>query len=508
MALLLRPALRLVPALALLGLGLVPLLTTGVACSSGDSPTPPVDAGPDVASPEDDGGVVEDPGPPAPAEWDRAVTAPTDADAQSARTTCGYKAGSLPAETQGASHPTGKAIPVNHVVVIMQENRSFDHYFSRLHEAGHLDAEVAPSDFTNPDKNGMPVAPYHDKQLCFADTAHSWSSAHKEWNGGKMDGFVLANDNTGPIPPGGTAETVSGNRAMSYYEPADLPFMYWAADQFAIGDHYHCSLLTSTWSNRMYLYAANSFGRTSNKPPDTGTALTLVDMLQMRRVTWRFYVTAAAPFAMFISQFLHYQDAHFFPIEQYYEDAKNGTLPEVAFLDSGDGDGTGFDSKQDDEHPTSNMQVGQAFLARATKALIASPLWPSSALFITYDEHGGLWDHVPPPPACPPDDTAPIGITPPVEGGFDRYGVRVPFVVISPWAKKGIVAHHTYDHTSIVRFIEDRFTLPAMSGRDANAEAPWEVFDFASPARTDKPVVPEVTIDDAKNAKCEAIFDK
>jgi phospholipase C len=284
--------------------------------------------------------------------------------------------------------------------------------------------------------------------------------------------------------------------------------MYWAADQFAIGDHYHCSVLTSTWTNRMYLYAANSFGRASNKPPDTGTALTLFDMLQMRRVTWKFYVTTAAPFAMFIAQFLRYQDWHFAPIEQYYEDAKNGTLPEVVFLDAGDGDGTGFDGKQDDEHPTANMQVGQAFLARTTKALMDSPLWPSSAMFITYDEHGGLWDHVPPPPACPPDDTPPEGMTPPVEAGFDRYGVRVPFVVISPWAKKGIVAHHLYDHTSIARFIEARFTLPAMSGRDANAEAPWEVFDFASPPRTDKPVVPEVTIDTAASAKCESIFDK
>ena len=231
MALLSRPALRLLP--ALLALAAVPLL--GQACSSGGAPTPPLDAGADAVTPEDDGGVVEDPGPPAPAEWDRAVTAPTDVDAQTARTACGYKAGSLPAETQGASHPIGKAIPINHVVVVMQENRSFDHYFFKLHEAGHPDAEVAPSDFTNPDKNGKPVAPYRDKQLCFADTAHSWASAHTEWNDGKMDGFVLANDNTGPIPPGGTAETVSGNRAMTYYEPADLPFMYQARSPRDLG---------------------------------------------------------------------------------------------------------------------------------------------------------------------------------------------------------------------------------------------------------------------------------
>ncbi len=466
----------------------------------------PVDGGSDSFVDPDTGVEEEDAGPPSPPDWDRAVTPPTDDDARTKRASCGFSAGSLPAETQGASHPMGKSIPIEHVVVVMQENRSFDHYFSKLREAGHADAEVAPADFTNPDKDGKPIAPYLDKQLCILDTAHSWSAAHTEWNGGKMDGFVKANDAGDPIPPGGTADTVSGNRAMAYYGPAELPFMYWAADQFVVGDHYHCSVLTSTWTNRMYLYAGTSFGRTSNKPPNTGSALTLFDMLQMRRVTWKFYVTASPPFAMFVAQFIRYKDAHFVPIEQFYEDAKNGTLPQVAFLDGTNGDGSAFDAHQDDEHPNAVMQVGQAFLARATKALVESPLWASSAMFITYDEHGGFFDHVPPPNACPPGDFPPEGMPAPVEGGYDRYGVRVPFVVISPWAKKGVIAHHTYDHTSITRFIEARFTLPAMSGRDANAEVPWEAFDFAGTPRTDRPAVPEVPIDPAAIDKCKVIF--
>jgi phospholipase C len=482
------------------------LAVLGVGCSNGSSGDAPggdaSDAGVDTAV--EDTAEQEDAGPIAPPDWDRAVTPPADDEAQKQRAACGYKAGALAGETQGASHPTGKNIPIDHVIVILQENRSFDHYFGRLRAAGHPDAEVPPDGWSNPGVDGKPVLPYRDQQLCLVDLSHGWNGAHREWNDGKMDGFVIANDHQDDVPPGGTDDMVKGDRAMSYYEPEDLPFMYWAADQFAIADHYHCSVLTSTWSNRMYMYAASSFGRISNKSPDTGSALILFDELQMRRVTWKVYYTGSPISAMFVGQFLRYKDFHFVPIEQYYDDVKNGTLPQVAFLDSAYGSGA-FDEKEDDEHPNGVMQVGQAFLARATKALMQSPLWPSSAIFITYDEHGGFADHVPPPAACPPDSRPPQLGTGDVPGGYDRLGMRVPMVMISPWAKKGAIAHHVMDHTSIVRFIEARFDLPAMSARDANAEAPWEMFDFAK-VRADLPAVPDVPIDTAKLAACKKIF--
>jgi phospholipase C len=390
----------------------------------------------------------------------------------------------------------------------MQENRSFDHYFFKLRDHGHPDAEVAPADWTNPGVDGKPVAPYRDAQYCLVDLAHSWNAAHKEWNEGKMDGFVIANDHTNSIPAHGSDEMVSGKRAMSYYEPEDIPFMYWAADNYAIADHYHCSVLTSTWTNRMYLYAATSFGRISNDFPDTGTALTLFDELQMRRVSWKVYATNNPPSAMFIKQFLAYQEHHYVDIGEYYTDLKNGTLPQVVFLDGSNGDAAPFVPDETDEHPPGDMQVGQAFLAQATKALMDSSVWKSSAIFITYDEHGGLWDHVPPPKACPPDSIAPQLKSGDAPGDYTRLGVRVPLVVISPWAKKGTIGHHVYDHTSITRFIEARFGLPAMSGRDANAEVPWELFDFAGSARTDMPSVPDATIDPTKLSACQAIYGK
>ena len=125
-------------------------------------------------------------------------------------------------------------------------------------------------------------------------------------------------------------------------------------------------------------------------------------------------------------------------------------------------------------------------------------------MFITYDEHGGLYDHVVPPKACPPGDRPTDATTAEI---FASYGVRVPFFVVSPFAKKGYVSHRTYDHTSIVRFVESRFVLPALTARDANAEAPWDVFDFEHPPTPNAPNVPDQPIDEAIVSACKAVFE-
>jgi phospholipase C len=150
------------------------------------------------------------------------------------------------------------------------------------------------------------------------------------------------------------------------------------------------------------------------------------------------------------------------------------------------------------------MQFGQASTASIVNTLIKSPQWKRSVMFITYDEHGGLYDHVVPPKACPPDDKPPQGGLP--GEGFDEYGIRVPFIVVSPYAKKGFVGHHVYDHTSIVRFVESRFTLPALSNRDANAEVPWEMFDFDAPPNLHASVAPVPTIDKDRASACEKLW--
>jgi phospholipase C len=446
---------------------------------------------------------VPDAGPlPGPAAWNRQVTPPSDTEAIQQRAACGYHAGDLPAETQGSSYPNGSQIPVDHIVLLMQENRSFDHYFQMLPAYGQPDVEVAPATYTNPDPDGQPFAPYHDTPNCFVDTNHEWAGSHQQVDGGKMDGFYATNQGWSELPMNGTLDMLSGQRAMAYYDGDDLPFYYELANQYAIADHYHCSLLGPTWPNRMYFYAASSFGITSNNFPNAIN--TLPDYLEERGVDWKIYTAGGTPgYALFIAQFLKYREAHLFTIADFYTDAAAGKLPQVALVDPLLGE---EDYDRNDEHPPAVATIGQAFVSTVVNALTQSPNWPSAAMFITYDEHGGLYDHVVPPPACPPDDIAPILAPGDPDAGFDQLGIRVPMMLISPFAKQHYVAHDVYDHTSIVRFIEARFVMPALSNRDANAEAPWEMFDFQNVPHANPPWLPTPTVDDTTVNVCQQIY--
>jgi phospholipase C len=499
-----------------------------------------------------------------PPNWNRVVTPPADAEAASQRAACAYKAGSLPAETQGASHPSGAAIPIKHILVVMMENRSFDHYFSKLPENGQTDVDVAPAGYTNPDGMGNGVAPYHDTRYCLVDTNHDWSGSHQEYDSGKMDGFFLANQGSGTAPPHPFSDSMSGARSLAYYDDTDIPFYYWLANEFSLADHYHSALLGSTWPNRMYLYASSSRGATGNVTTDFGDRKlpcasdadcggragacvgaspvmqggckgacevdddcgvdaqagscdfasggvcqpiqrTLFDYMEQRQLDWKVYASGTPGFALMLTAWLEYQADHQFTIDDYMADAAAGTLPDVAFVDP---DVINEYYGGEDEHPPGMPQGGQHFVAKIVDALTKSPAWSSSALFLTYDEHGGYWDHLPPPAACPPGDKGPILKPSDPPGEFDRYGMRVPMMVVSPFAKKHFVAHHTYDHTSIVRFIQARFILPSITGRDANAEAPWEMFDFASspPPHATPPTVTIPDVDQARLDACKAVW--
>jgi len=463
------------------------MMFVGLGCSS-TSTNAPTDTEP------------SDTGPETPAEWDRNVVAPSDEEAATARKGCKYAAGALPKETQGSSHPMGAAIPIDTILVIMMENRSFDHYFQGL---GRADIEVAPAGFTNPDKDGKPVAPHEDTLYCFLDTAHGWKKSHDQWNGGKNDGFVVTNEQTDKsLPPHGTIDMLSGARAMAYYSPAALPLMAYLADEWSIGDHYHASVMGPTWPNRMYLYAATSFGRATNAFPDVKVERTLFDYLELRGVRWKIYAPTTPSAAILPVALLKYREEHLASGDDFFADAAAGRLPGVAFVDPR------LDTNHltdDSEHPPAIMQRGQTWIAQVIAAIGKSPQWSRSALFLTYDEHGGLFDHVPPPSACPPDALEPILEAGDPPGRFDRLGFRVPFAVVSPYARKRFVGHHVYDHTTIVRFIEARFTIPALTARDANAEAPWEMFDFTAPARA-VGTLPSVTIDPDKAAACKTIY--
>src|SRR4029453_7328328 len=216
--------------------------------------------------------------------------------------------------------------------------------------------------------------------------------------------------------------------------------------------------------------------------------------------SWKIYYAEVA-FA-FLVPYVRQHGDHMVPFEEFAVDAAAGTLPAVSGVAP---KFFGDVNVQGDEHPPANVQTGQAFVAGAIESLMAGPLWPSSALFLTYDEHGGFYDHVPPPAACVPDDVPPMLLEGDTVADFDRYGFRVPVVVVSPFAKKRFVSHVVHDHTSILRFIETRFDLPALTRRDANADPMLEFFDFADPPFTRPPKLPRAKLDSKLAEQCTAL---
>jgi len=470
-------------------------------CKSTPSEEPPADAG------------APDERPPTPPEWDRAVTRPSEAEAASSRTACKFAKGAMPAETMGREVPVDQDIPIDTIVVVMQENRSFDHYFGHLGRyLGRADVESAPETATNPDKSGAPVPWKRAEHLCFYDTDHSWKASHAQWNGGKNDGFVTSNhqrrDDGAPITDPALGD---GSRAMWWYDEKEIPFYYELAKTFAIGDHYHASLLGPTWANRMFLYGATSLGMTFNSLPEISAFkfpakdLTVFDELERRHVDWSFFGDGPAGVGLMLGIEVtnRWGRPAGKPLSEFHARAKAGTLPAVSFVDANFLN-VGDPARGQTEHPPENPQRGQRFVYEVIKSLTQSPQWKRSALFLVYDEHGGLYDHVQPPPACVPDGIAPRSEDgSPVEGTFDRLGFRVPLIVVSPYAKKGYVSHETYDHASVVRFIQARFKMPALTARDANAKAPLDVFDFANPPNLAPPTFAEPPLDPAEDAYCQ-----
>jgi len=390
------------------------------------------------------------------------------------------------------SVPNPNGLPINHIVVLMQENHSADDYFSQLSAEGQPDYEAEPNTGNpNPlDPTGPPILPFHKTTYCeVADLDHSWNGTHAEIDGGKMDGFTKAN----AIP-----QDPTGSRTMGYYDQADLPYYYGLYNTFATADRYFDSVPSQTYPNRLYLFAGTSFGHIRN---DAGNlpGRSIFNLLDAKSISWRIYASQAAYAALFFSYVQAESRSHIFPISQYYTDLADGELPDVAFVDPLL---TAPNQLANDEHPPEDVQVGQKFVADIINGLMNSPEWSSSAFFLTYDEHGGYYDHVAPPAAPVPDDIPPMLQPGDAPGAFDTYGPRVPAVVVSPYAKPHFVSHAVYDHTSILRFIEYRYGLPALTNRDANADPMLEMFDFNSPQFANPPSLPAATIDQAQLALC------
>lgn len=374
---------------------------------------------------------------------------------------------------------------VNHIIFMVQENRSFDTYFGRLNDYRMrqglaADVDGLPSNASNPAANGNGVVtPFHFNTQCVEQVSPSWDESHTDINRANppnaalgptpMDGFVFtaakfATDN-------GLHDT-QGLRAMGYFDDRDIPYYYFMATQFATSDRWFSPAPTRTQPNRMFAIAATSDGHVY--PPPTGTdRLTIFDLAQNAGVSWRVY--AVDPQASTLQPFPVF-DAHpeaVVPASQFLTDVANGTLPAISFID------TGFESGKD-EHPPTPIQPGAAQVATFINALMQSPSWKDSVFILTFDEGGGFFDHVPPMPTVNPDGIRPTDLLPKdIQGDFTFSGFRVPMIVVSPFTKAHFVSHAPMDYTAILKFIETRFSLPNLTARDASqADMSREFFDY------------------------------
>ena len=435
---------------------------------------------------------------------------------------------------------------INHIIFMAQENRSFDHYFGAMREYwaknGFPDqafdglpqfnnpAGPAPSNrgcdpafpynptATPPqtndcvlDNNSPTITSYHLLTMCTENTSPFWNESHNDWNisnpvagpPATLDGFVWT---AGHFARVNNFFDTDGKRVMGYYDGSDLNYYYFMASSFATSDRWFSPVMTRTQINRMYMLAATSHGHVyplndTNSPqlPDP----LIFTLLQNAGISWKIYVPkgkngATDPQSLFglsyINQFTYGNfilknfPQNLVPLDQYFSDLKNGTLPQVAYIDPASEVALDEHPADSDQFPTS-IQPGATFISTIINALMVSSSWSSSVFILTWDEFGGTYDHVEPQPAVSPDGIPPSDlqhgdVCSQVSGpicDFTRTGYRVPFILVSPFAKKNYVSHVVADHTAILKFIETRFNLPSLTKRDAaQMDMSREFFDFVN----------------------------
>ena len=366
---------------------------------------------------------------------------------------------------------------VEHVIIYMQENHSYDNYFGMLPRGDGFtkDGQGNPTN-SNPNANGDPVTVFHQESTCDVITGdHGWNGTHRSWNGGAMDGFAKA----------------SGDHVMGYYDDSNLPFYWDLAQTFPICDRWFSSMLGPTHPNRRFLQAGTSAGMVTTDMNEvlahpTAPNGTIWDRLDAHGISWKDYAIDLWDILLYpgsdLKGFLKKTEDNRRYFKDFLSDCLHGTLPAVSILAPG--------TKDQYDEGSRDSQNGEAYSFSIINAVLFSPNWDKTVVFFTYDEHGGGYDHVPPPAAAVPDDIAPRITVPPDEPGtFDRYGIRVPAFVISPYAKKDYVSHVVHDHTSILKFIETKWNLPAITYRDANADDLLDCFDFSKKAFGDPPML-------------------
>ncbi|MDQ3811725.1 MAG: alkaline phosphatase family protein [Chloroflexota bacterium] len=339
---------------------------------------------------------------------------------------------------------------IEHVVVVMMENRSFDHFLGWVSGAdGRQDG------LTYYDRAGVPHSTYAlapDFQGCgHPDPDHSYQGGRVEFNGGACDGWLRAGNND--------------DYAIGYYTGQDLAFFGQAVPHWTTFDRYFSAIMAETYPNRIYQHAAQT-----DRLTNTMTLCrlpTIWDRLAEKGLSGRYYYSDAPFLALWGAKYLPIGR----PVAAFLADCAAGSLPNVAYVDPRflhESSGT-----SGDDHPHADIRNGQAFMNLVYSAVTQSPAWPSTVLIFNYDEWGGFFDHVAPPTGpIPPADRA--------AGNQDgRLGFRTPTLLVSPWARRGVVSHTRYDHTSVLQLIEWRWGLAPLTVRDRTAKNLAGALDFS-----------------------------
>ncbi len=367
---------------------------------------------------------------------------------------------------------------IKHVFVIMQENHTFDNYFGTYPNADGIPANTkVPLDPSNP--SSATVSPYHLGSTRTPDLDHGSQTARIAIDGGKMDGFIKAQ----------TVRTLPGTTAVGYYEGRDLALYWQLASDYVLADRFFSSARGGSLENHQYAVSARASGF-GEQIPATGLSMpTIFDRLDATQVSWKFYVKHYTPDVTYhnvksgdprdsqvawvpILAMPAFVDnpsrfANIVDLSTLYSDLAQGTVPSVSYIVQG---GTS-------EHPPGDIGHGQQAVAAIVSAIMRSPAWSSSAIIVTWDDWGGWYDHVEPP-----------------QVDADGYGLRVPTLIISPYARHGFIDHTTADFTSILKLIERLHGLAPLTTRDEHASDLLEAFDFTQSPGVPSPPYPALTL--------------
>ena len=372
---------------------------------------------------------------------------------------------------QARTQDRGVRKKIQHIVLVMMENRSFDHLLGWHPTADGMQAGLSYTDESGNTLSTHALAPEY--MACdHPDPDHSFDGSRVSADGGAMDGFLRAGNND--------------EYAIGYYTEADRPFTSALARNYTTADRFFASILAETYPNRIFQHAAQT-DRLANSL-DTSTLPTIWDRLAEAGVSGRYYYSDVPFLALWGSKYSDIQA----PYTEFLADAAAGTLPAVSFVDPR------FLVEElgtcNSDHPHCDIRAGDAFLAEAFHAVATGPDWASTIFIVTYDEGGGFFDHIAPPRAAAPND-----VDPDLVAGKALLGFRVPVIIASPWTRgnpdRPRVNSTVFDHTSVLKLIEWRWHLAPLTARDASEDV-GNLVDALAFGRFD-PSVPDLPTPDA-----------